>query len=216
VAEKFAEAGFNVGLVARREDNFAAGIKAVEARGGKAAAFQADAADPAAVAAAIGKVREALGPITVLHWNASGVSNAGDLITLDPKAVGRLFDVSVAGLLAAVQAALPDLKAAGDGAILVTNGAYGEVSQPMDRFAIKIGAAGNAMANGAKRKLVGLLSERLKADNIFVGEVTIAGAVRGTPFDNGTQTLEAADVANEFWKLFQERGEIRGRVTAQR
>jgi NADP-dependent 3-hydroxy acid dehydrogenase YdfG len=216
VADKFANAGFSVGMVARRKDNLDAGVKALAAKGVKAAAFQADAGDAAAVVGAIGKLREALGPIAVMHWNASGVSGGGDLTTVEPAAAGALFNVSVVGLLAAVQAALPDLKAAGNGAVLITNGAYGEVSPQMDRYATKIGAAGNALANAAKRKLVGPLSERLKAEGVFVGEVTIAGAIRGTPFDNGTQTIEASAVADAFWTLFEERGEIRRRVAAQR
>ena len=124
-----------------------------------------------------------------------------------------VFDVAVYGLLSAVEAALPDLEKAPSGAVLVTNGAYGDVSTPMDAFAVRAGAMGLALANAAKHKLVGLLSERLKDKGVFVGEVVVAGAVKGTASDNGSvPTIEGATIADAFWRLYQQRREIRARV----
>jgi hypothetical protein len=44
---------------------------------------------------------------------------------------------------------------------------------------------GQAMANSAKHKLIGLLSEKLRADEITVGEVVVLGLVKGTVWDTG-------------------------------
>jgi hypothetical protein len=123
-----------------------------------------------------------------------------------------VFDVAVVGLLSAVQEALPDLKSAKDGALLVTNGAFGEVSPQIDAFAIALKSTGVALANAAKHKLVGLLSERLKADGVYVGEVMVAGMVKGTGSDNGQATIESAAVARKFWELYKARGEVRARI----
>src|SRR5258706_9749855 len=80
VAEKFGAQGFAVALVARSAERLADGVNALEAKGIKAAAFPTDLAAPTAVKALIGKVREKLGPVSALHWNAySGA--AGDLLT---------------------------------------------------------------------------------------------------------------------------------------
>ena len=212
VAERFGAAGFSVALVARHPDRLTAGVEALKAKGILAAAFPGDAGDPDSVRATVAKARAELGPITVVHWNAFGGGGAGDLLTADPEAVAGLFDVAVAGLLATVQEALPDLKRAEDGAILVTNGAFGEMAPMMDGFAVSMNAMGVAVANAAKAKLVGLLSARLKAEGVYVGEVTIAGAIKGTPTDIGAGSIEGRAVAERFWALYQARGEVRARV----
>ena len=214
VAEKFGAEGFSVALVARNEAHLAAGVAALTAKGIAAAAFPADASDLAAVRAALGKVRAKLGPIAVIHWNAYGGGEAGDLATTDPAAVRGVFDVAVIGLLAAVQDALPDLKNAKDGAVLVTNGAFGELSEQMNAYAIGTKSMGLALANAAKHKLVGLLAQRLKDDGVYVGEVMIAGVIKGTRFDSGaSDAIKASTIADKFWELYKARGATHARVT---
>ena len=181
VAERFGAAGYAVALVARNAARLAAGVDDLTAKGVVAASFPADAGDPVAIAEAVRKASAALGPVGVLHWNAFGGERI-DLLTAGPAAVRGAFDVAVVGLLAAAQAALPDLKASGDGAVLITNGAFGDLTP-------------------------------LKEEGVYVGEVTIAGAVKGTGSDNGSvPTIDPAVIAEAFWDLFQARGELRARV----
>jgi NADP-dependent 3-hydroxy acid dehydrogenase YdfG len=213
VASKFGAAGFSVALVARNAERLAAGVAALKADGVAAAAFAADAGDPDSIGAAIGKARADIGPITVLHWNAYGGAEAGDLMATAPVASRGVFDVAVVGLLAAVQAALPDLKSTTEGAVLVTNGAFGEVSPQMDALAVSLKSMGVALANAAKAKLVGLLAQALKGEGVYVGEVMVAGLVKGTAWDNGAAGIEASAVANAFWELYQARDQVRARVT---
>ena len=212
VAETFGAAGFSVALVARNEERLAAGVAALKAKAIASAAFPADASDPAAIRAALGKARAAFGPITVIHWNAYGGAEAGDLLTTDPAAVRSVFDVAVVGLLAAVQDALPDLKSTKEGAVLITNGAFGELTPQIDEIAVGLKVMGLALANAAKHKLVGLLAQRLKGDGVYVGEVMIAGVIKGTQWDTGGDGIEPSKVADKFWDLYQARGEVRARV----
>ena len=207
VAEKFGTEGFSVALVGRNEDRLAAGVSALKARGIVAAAFPADAADTAAIGAAARRVRAELGSITAIHWNAFGGTEAGDLLTADPGALRGIFDVAVFGLLTAVREVLPDLKSAGDGAVLITNGGYGELSPEIDAFATSHNAMGIALANAAKHKLAGLLSQRLKGDGIFVGEVMVRGTIKGTPTDSGN-SIDPSRVADKLWELYRTRGEM--------
>jgi hypothetical protein len=72
---------------------------------------------------------------------------------------------------------------------------------------------GLALANAAKHKLVGLLAQRLKGDGVYVGEVMVAGMVKGTARDSGTGGIESSTIANRFWELYQARGEVRARVS---
>jgi hypothetical protein len=149
----------------------------------------------------------------VIHWNAYSGAGFGDLLAVDPATLSNLFNVALVGLLSAVQEALPDLKAAGDGAVLVTNGAFGELNPMVDALALALGEVGVPIGNAAKAKLVGLLSARLKGDGVYVGEVTIAGVVKGTgPESPGIPTIEGAAIADAFWRLYQARDEIRARV----
>jgi NADP-dependent 3-hydroxy acid dehydrogenase YdfG len=206
MAEKFGAEGFSVALVARSEDRLAQGVRALKEKGVTAAAFRADASDPASIRAAVGKARAELGAITVIHWNAYGGGESGDLLAVDPLVAGRVFDIAIVGLLAAIQEALPDLKSTKDGAILVTNGAFGALAPAMDALAVSLKAMGLAVANAAKHKLVGLLSARLKNDGVYVGEVMIAGAVKGTAWATDAG-IEGAAIAGKFWHLYQARDE---------
>jgi short-subunit dehydrogenase len=213
VAEKYGVEGFSVALVARNEGRLAAGVESLRKRGVMAAAFPADAADPTEMRAVVEKARAALGPVAVVLWTAYGGSEVSDLLAADAAAVGGLFALGVVGLLATVRAALPDLQQT-KGAVLVANGAFGEVNPAIDGYAVNVGAMGLALGNAAKHKLVGLLSERLKSDGVYVGEVMVAGTVKGTPWDKGGgPVIEASTIANAFWKLHQARDEIRARIT---
>ncbi|MGA2951365.1 MAG: hypothetical protein ABSD80_03930, partial [Caulobacteraceae bacterium] len=112
-----------------------------------------------------------------------------------------------------VQEAHADLKASGAGAVLVTNGAFGELGPMFDSFAVNMKSMGVALANAAKHKLVGLLAARLKDDGIFFGQVMVAGMVKGTAWDTGGGGIDPATVAGRFWDLYQGRGESYARVS---
>jgi NAD(P)-dependent dehydrogenase (short-subunit alcohol dehydrogenase family) len=213
VAERFGAEGFSVALIARGEARLTAGVEALKAKGITAAGFTADASDPVAIRSAIAKARAELGRVGVIHWNAYSGHGLGDLLAVDPASVKNVFDVAIVGLLSAVHEALPDLKEAPDGAVLVTNGAFGDLNPVIDAAAINLKAEGIALGNGAKAKLVGLLAARLKEEGVFVGEVTIAGVVRGTgPEMPGIPMIEGKAVADAFWRLYKARSEVRARV----
>jgi hypothetical protein len=114
-------------------------------------------------------------------------------------------------LLTAVQESLPDLKQA-QGAVLVTNGGLLFNDPAVDEMAVKWNAMGLAMTNAAKHKLVGLLSQKLKGDGVYVGEVIIKGTVKGTAWDTGNANVEGSVVAQKFWDLFSARGDSVGQI----
>jgi NAD(P)-dependent dehydrogenase (short-subunit alcohol dehydrogenase family) len=181
----------------------AAGVEALKAKGITAAAFPADATDSVAVRSAITKARAKLGQVSVVHWNASSRHGLGDLLAVDPMSVKSLFDVAIVGLLSAVQDVLPDLKAALEGAVLVTNGALGDLNPLVDGFAT-LKAEAVAIGNAAKAKPVGLLAARLKDEGVYVGEVTIAGGVRVTgPESPGVPMVEGKAIADAFRGVIQ-------------
>lgn len=209
VAEKFGAEGFRVALVGRTAEKLETGVKELAAKGIDAAAFAADLGDPSAIDAMVEKVRARFGPIAVLEWTAHTPANlAGDLLTARPDELRALFELPIVGLVTAVQALLPDLKRE-KGAVLVTNGGAGIVDPKVDAAITQGGIAGLGIANAAKHKLVGLLSKRLEADDVYVTEITIAGAIKGTPFDRGSGAIEGKTVAEKYWELYTTRKELR-------
>lgn len=202
VAKKFGEEGFQLALVARNVDKLEKACSKLRARGISATSFPGDLSDPSAGQAIVRRVAAELGPVTAIHWNAyTGV--AGNVMTADASAVRAVFDVAVTTLVLAIQEAYHDLKAA-KGAVLVTNGGFALFDQKIDAFVVQSNAMGVAIGNAAKHKLFGLLSERLRADEITVGEVMVMDHVKGTAWDPGNATIEPATIAEKFWEIYSE------------
>lgn len=206
VARKFGAEGFRVGLVARNAERLDAAAAKLREAGITAEPFACDLGDVAAMPKLIARAREKLGPITVLHWNAYA-ARAGDLATSDVSELRTVLDVGVSSLVAATQAALPDMKGQEGAAVLITGGGFGLYDASVDDMAVKFGAMGVALSKAAQHKLTGLLHRRLAGDGIYVGEVMVLGTVKGTAFDQGQATLEGKTVADRFWAIYQERSE---------
>ena len=148
-------------------------------------------------ACCIGTHTEARGPEICLAANGAALKG--------------VFDVAIFGLLAAANEALADLKNSNNAAILVSNGAFGDVSPEIDEYVVKSNAMGLALGNAAKNKLVGLLAQRLKNDGIYVGEVMVHGTIKGTSWGNGN-SLDPAIIAEKYWELYQSRRETRADI----
>jgi short-subunit dehydrogenase len=204
VAQRFGKEGYKVALVSRSADKLDAAAKGLAGSGIEAKGFACDLADASAVRRMIGQVREQLGPIAVIHWNVYQ-GGAGDLLDADVGELRAAFDVSTTSLVVAVQAALPDLRTQPDAAVLVTGGGLSLYDANVDGMAVAWKAMGLAVAKASQHKAVGVLHQRLKAENIYVGEVVVLGMVKGTAWDQGNATLEASAIADRFWQISRER-----------
>lgn len=207
VAERFGREGFAVALVARNQDKLRAAAAELSKSGIRAQGFACDLGDPAALAPLLADVRNALGPIAVLHWNAYNHA-AGDLLTAEPDALRSVFDLSVTSFVQAVRASLPDLQKAEAPAVLVTGGALSTYGAAADERAAQWGAMGLALAKSAQHKTTGLLHAKLKPLGIYVAEVTVSAIVKGTAADRGQGTLEASAVGEKFWELYRARKDV--------
>lgn len=206
VAREFGKRGFRVALVARNAARLAAAVEALGQAGVSAEAFPCDLADSDAVTEMVAKVSGTLGPISVIHWNAYG-SGAGDLLAAPLAELREVFEIGVFGLVAAVQAALPDLRSE-KGSVLVTGGGFANYLTPMDPMIVQWHVMGVATSKAAQRKLTHLLHHQLAGEDVYVGEVVVLGVVKGTAFDAGNGTLDAADIASAFWTIHDARGPI--------
>lgn len=211
VAERFGAEGFQVALAARNGDRLASGVKALEAKGIRAAGFPTDLADPTAARALPGKVREKLGPVTVVEWNPYSVG-AGDLLAADPAEIRGALDIAVISLLAVVRGALPDLKQQKDAGVLIINGGFGYADPQVDAAGVQFNAMGLSVANAAKHKLAGLLAKKLQPDGVYVGEAMVMGTVKGTAYDTGQGTIAPSKVADKLWDLYRARAAVTGGI----
>lgn len=203
VAKRFGSEGFQVALVARSAEKLEQSRAGLEQRGVKALAFPADLSDPEAAKEVVRRVRLQLGPVTAIQWNAYS-NAAGDILSADAAALRSAYDIAVTSLASVAQEAIADLKAA-KGALLVTNGGLGLFDANIDAMAVQWNSMGLAIANSAKHKLVGLLTAKLRAYEITVGEVVVVGLVKGTAWDTGNATVDPDTVAGAFWEMYSSR-----------
>ena len=203
VARRWGREGHPVAIVARNAERLSASAKSLADAGVQAKAFPCDLGDTNAVRRLVNEVRSSLGPIGTLHWNAYA-GGAGDITTANVTELRTVLDVTLFGLVTAVQECLPDLKNE-KGAVLVTGGGFAFYDPQIDAMAANYGAMGLAIGKAAQHKATGLLHQKLAEDGVYVGEVVVTGLVKGTAFDSGNATLEADDIAGKLWELYTAR-----------
>ena len=130
-------------------------------------------------------------------------------------AIRQAGEAAVAAVGKKLVTALNTALAAGgpEAAVLVTGGGLAFYDPKMDAMAVSWSAAGLAIGKAAQHKAVGVLHQRLARENIYVGEVVVLGMVKGTAFDAGNATLEAASIAEKFWELYGARKEASVRIS---
>ena len=139
-AEVFAEAGANVGLLARSRS----AIDAIASRIGEAAmATTCDVSDFSSLEAAIRAVEDRFGPTEVLINNAGAVEPISHLASADPDGWGKIIDINLKGVFYGMRAVMPGMIARGSGTILtVSSGAaHGPVEAWSHYCSSKAGAA---------------------------------------------------------------------------
>jgi NAD(P)-dependent dehydrogenase (short-subunit alcohol dehydrogenase family) len=109
LAKRLAEEGYAVGLTARRLALLEEAAAEIRAAGGTAAVAAADAADRAAVLAAIGSLAAALGPVDLLVANA-GVGVEGWDALPDGRDLERMTAVNFLGAYYALEAVVPSMR----------------------------------------------------------------------------------------------------------
>jgi len=215
IAQHFGSKGWTLALIGRRADRLNAGVAQLDEAGVTAHAYVADASDPVSLRGTMQRIRTELGPISSIALTAYRSVEVNDVLSADPQTVAHVFDIGVVGLVAAVQSAVEDLRAADSASVLVINGALGLHDDTIDGYAASVGGDGVALECSAKSKLVGLLAARLRQDDVYVGEIVINGSVKGSPYA-GPTAIDPADIAQRLWTMAEERTETHVQVTEAR
>jgi len=159
VARKLAEEGASIAICGRERGKL---DKAVAALGGKAKGFVADVRDPAAVAALVKDVVAAFGGLDIVVSNA-GTHLPGRIDEVAGEAVLQHFGTKVLGAWELARAAVPAMKARGDGRFIVIIGQAGKVPQA--------NAIASTIVNAAQHAFVKSLSDELAPHGILVNAV---------------------------------------------
>ena len=155
IAKRLAADGADVAITYVKDSNAAAAVvKAIEKGGSKAVAIQADAADPAAITAAVEKAVAVLGRLDVLVNNAgTAIPRKFEEATLEE--LDRVIDINVRGTMVATQAALKHMN--DGGRIIMIGSCVGErmmtpglVSYSATKGAIKMFSQGLSREVGSR------------------------------------------------------------------
>ncbi|KAF5884510.1 MULTISPECIES: SDR family oxidoreductase [Rhizobium] len=113
IALALADKGADVAITYERSaDRAAEVVQAIERKGRKALAIQADSADPAAVKRSVDEAAQALSGLDILVNNAA-IALYGAIADVSVEQIDALLDVNVRSPLLASQAAIPYLQAGG-------------------------------------------------------------------------------------------------------
>jgi NAD(P)-dependent dehydrogenase (short-subunit alcohol dehydrogenase family) len=135
----------------------------IEAGGGTAHAVVCDVSDPAAVEAATVELEDALGPASVAVLAAGVKTTPGPIAELDPAEWDRVVGVNLTGVFVTMRAAIPCIRRAGGGSIVVIASVAGLEAGP-----------NYSAYDSAKHGAVGLMkaaANELAADGIRVNAV---------------------------------------------
>lgn len=197
LVQRFSREGYEVAMLARSQDY----LEQLADEIPRAHAYPCDATDIAQAGAVLGRIRQDLGPISVLIYNAgAGTFKSAEEST--PEDFEKNWQVNVLGLLNATQATLGQLREHDSASILVT-GASAALRG-------RANTAPFASAKAAQRSLAQSLARQLGPEQIHVGYVIIDGVVdlprtrEMLPDKPDDFFINPDGVAEAIWSLHQQ------------
>ena len=213
VARRFGNEGFELALIARSDDNLARAVPASAKEGIVAHAFAGDLSDPTATRSLMDRIGVTVGPITIYFYNALPQIGT-DASEESLQQLQSCFSVGITSFLAGLQPCVRQMRGQDEAAVLITGGGISQDTDPANESAVQSNSIGLATVKAAQHKLAGILSKRLQAEYIFVGEVMVMECVVDTPYDDGSATLTTDRIAEAFWQHYRDRGPVTVKVTS--
>ncbi|OUE07497.1 2,3-dihydro-2,3-dihydroxybenzoate dehydrogenase [Clavibacter michiganensis] len=197
VARRFGAEGFAVALVSRSQERVDDLARTLSEEGITARGYAANVRDHVALAAALDRAAQDLGPVEVLQYSPLPQKEfLRPVLETTPGDLVGAFEFSIQAPVAAVHQVLQGMRVLGRGTVLFVNG--GTAVQPLPKFAgTSIGFAGET-AYGQ------MIHEALAGDGIHVGQLIIPGSIRP-----GHPRKDPQVLADALWAMHVERGEFR-------
>ena len=163
VARELAGDGHQVAILDRNGSAAEAGAGELRANGGTTLAVEVDVADRGSVEAAFARVRAELGPVGILVTSA-GIESFDPVLDITRETWDRIIAVNLTGTFVCVQAALPDMLAAGWGRIVTIASSSAQSGAP--------NMAHYAASKGGVISLTKALAVELARSGVIVNTIT--------------------------------------------
>jgi 3-oxoacyl-[acyl-carrier protein] reductase len=193
VAEALAAEGAAVGLVARDPDGLAAAASRLESRGVQVATAVADVTDTPALQRAVLQIAAALGGLDLLVANAGGTVGTGNLTSTADDDFTATFALNAGHAAELIRAGLPQLRAAGGGAVVIISSITGMRPAPRTAYAAAKAAEIHLAATAAQE----LAPDRIRVNAVSPGSIMFPGGSWDT-FRREHPDDFAAFVATQF------------------
>jgi NAD(P)-dependent dehydrogenase (short-subunit alcohol dehydrogenase family) len=198
IAERFAEEGCSVALLARSEEYLdGLATRLDEQTAGEALAVPTDLAEPEAIETAFAETRETFGSVDVLVNHASAASWDG-LLEQSTDDFRRAMAVGPEAAFRCSQEAVSDMLD-GDGGTVIFTGATTSVRG-------RAGSVGFSAAKFACRGLAQSMAQELGSEGVHVAHVVLDGVIRppeGVEDDAGSY-LDPDAIAERYWTLVEQ------------
>jgi NADP-dependent 3-hydroxy acid dehydrogenase YdfG len=202
VARRFGREGFAVGLISRRESSLVGLAAQLQLDGITTSGAAADIRDSDALASAIQRLADELGPVDVLEYSPLPAAEfMMPILKTTVQDVRGPLEFSVLGAVAATQAVIGPMREARRGTILFTTGAAAINPNP-DRAGVGISFAGEVA-------YARMLHDALREEGIHVAHIAVAGRI-APGADN-----EPEDIAEVLWTHHIDRRPFQTRLGMQ-
>ena len=185
-ARRFAQRGDRVGCWDFQADALDALVGEIRAAGGEAEPIVADVTDPEAVEAGAARLRDALGPARTVVVNAGIVLTGDHIEELELDEWRRIVDVNLTGAFLTSKAAIPQLREAGGGTLILVSSVCGLSA-----------SSGFGAYNASKHGVIGLM--RTLANELGPAGITVNAICPGwvrTPMLDASVEDAGADASD--------------------
>jgi NADP-dependent 3-hydroxy acid dehydrogenase YdfG len=199
IARRFGREGLAVGLISRDQAKLDGLVSELGADRIQASAQAADIRDASALAGAIETLADRLGPVEVLEYSPLPAREfMRPVLETMAEDIRAPLEFSVVGAVAAVQAVVGPMRAAGHGSILFTTGTAFLSLNPQ--------RAGVAVSFSGEVAYAQMLHDALADDGVHVAHVAVAGQIApGADF-------EPEEIADTLWRHHRERDGFQTRL----
>ncbi len=197
VARRFGAEGFAVVLISRSQERVDELARTRSDEGITARGYAANVRDHVALAAALDRAAQELGPVEVLQYSPLPQKEfLRPVLETTPGDLVGAFEFSIQAPVAAVHQVLQGMRVLGRGTVLFING--GTAVEPLPKY------AGTSIAFAGESAYGQMIHEALAGDGIHVGQLIIPGAI--IP---GHEEKDPRVLADTLWSMHQERGDFR-------
>lgn len=212
LARRFGREGYRVALVGRTPSTLDALVATLAEEGIESAPFTADLAVLDQVETAVDAIRERFGSIDAVSYAPITLDVFTPAADLDTSRLQALVDLFLKGPVHIIQKVLPDMVAAGNGAILVTHG--GTAIDPAP------GMSGVGPVMAATRNYLHSLHAEVAGKGVYVGTLVVNAMIIGsashdflTSGDGALDLPEGVEIpavpsdelADIYWRMVQDR-----------